>query len=80
MEFLFLQYAPDRTKLLETGSLEDRPRSGKPKTETVGDNKENVLTQVRDNPRTSIRSIEEETGVSRMSIWRVLEGREISSL
>ena len=62
-----------KTKLLETGSLKDRSRSGKRKTETVGDNKENVLTQVRDNPRTSIRSIEEETGVSRMCVWRVLK-------
>ena len=63
-----------KKKLLETGNLSsDRPRSGRPRTVTTEENKENVVTAVRDDPTTSIRRLSSDLGISRPSVQRILK-------
>ena len=76
----FGKEAPERStihkwkkRLFEIGSVNDRPRSGRRSTETVGENKENVLALVRENPCTSTRIIANEVGTSKSSVVRILK-------
>lgn len=64
-----------RDKLLETGSLvQDRERTGRPKSATAEERKENVLTAVNKDPSSSTRKIAEECGnLSHMSVQRILK-------
>lgn len=67
-----------KDKLIETGSLvKDRERSGRPKSKTTDEMKENVLRMVNDNPSTSTRKVAEEVGdLSHMSVQRVLKAEK----
>ena len=76
----FGKEAPERStihkwkkRLFETGSVNDRSRSGRRSTETVGENKENVLALVNENPRASTRGIADEVGTSQSSVVRILK-------
>lgn len=69
----FQKHAPPKStlhdwkkKLFETGNLSsDRPRSGRPRTATSNENKENVVTAVRNDPTTSIRCLSSDLVISR---------------
>lgn len=62
-----------KTKLIQTGSFADRPKSGRPSAQTVGENKENVLNLVDTNPCISTRQIAEEAQISQTSVCRILK-------
>ena len=62
-----------KKRLFEIGGVNDRSRSGRQSTETVGENKENVLALVRENPCTSTRLIANEVGTSQSSVVRILK-------
>ncbi|KHJ79163.1 hypothetical protein OESDEN_21197 [Oesophagostomum dentatum] len=60
------------TKLKETGSVHDRPRSGRPRKATTEDQVAIVLESLQCSPRKSIRCLSRETGISTTSICRIL--------
>lgn len=57
----------------ETGSIKDKPRSGRPKTATNPDAALDVLLTFEENPHASIRKTSQQTGVSRTSVGRILK-------
>ncbi|KAL6729450.1 hypothetical protein Aduo_000501 [Ancylostoma duodenale] len=59
-------------KVKETGSIVDRPRSGRPRRSTTEDNAALILERFRRCPTMSIRRMSKETGISRGSIHRIL--------
>ncbi|RCN46826.1 hypothetical protein ANCCAN_07140 [Ancylostoma caninum] len=59
-------------KVKETGSIANRPRSGRPRTSTTEDNAALILECFRRCPTMSIRRMSEETGISKGSIHRIL--------
>lgn len=60
-------------KFLETGSVLDDKRSGRPKTATALGNQIDVLGAIHLNPTVSIRSIARESGISTTSITQILK-------
>jgi len=61
-----------KEKLLATGSLDDRPRSGRPVTASGDDNKKLVLAACRNDPTTSSRRLSDELQLSQSSVCRIL--------
>jgi len=59
-------------KLRETGSVFNRPKSGRPKTATNEENEVLVLGSVIMKNQQSLREISNETGNSITSVWRIL--------
>ncbi|EYC38889.1 hypothetical protein Y032_0688g1545 [Ancylostoma ceylanicum] len=60
------------SKVKETGSILDRPRSGRPRRSTTEDNAALIIERFRRCPTMSIRRMAKETGISRGSIHRIL--------
>lgn len=60
-------------RFLETGSVKDRPRSGRPKNATNDEESLNVLLNFQENPHTSTRKVAQQRGVGRMSVSRILK-------
>ena len=59
-------------KFDETGSLEDQPRSGRPRSISTDENKERVLKAYEENPTTSQRRASLELNLSRSSLRRMM--------
>lgn len=59
-------------KFNETGSVQDRPRSGRPKTATNEDKTLDVLLDVQQNPQTSTYELARNHGISRKSVQTIL--------
>ncbi|CAF4146178.1 unnamed protein product [Rotaria sp. Silwood2] len=60
-------------KFDETGSLEDRPRSGRPRSISTDENKERVRSTFEENPATSIRRASLDLNLSRSSLQRMMK-------
>ena len=60
-------------KFDETGSLEDRPRSGRPRSISTDENKERVRSTFEENPATSTRRASLELNLSRSSLQRMMK-------
>jgi len=60
-------------KFKKTGSVEDKPRSGRPRTSTDEDTSTNVLAAFSKSPNKSIRRLSAETGISQASVARILK-------
>jgi transposase len=56
----------------ETGSVADRPRSGRPKSATDPTSTAVVLATLTNSPKKSTRKLSQETGVSQRSVLRIL--------
>lgn len=66
-----------KTRFLETGSvISDRPRTGRPKSATSDENKENVVAAITENPSTSTREIASELNISFKSVARILHSEK----
>lgn len=59
-------------KVRATGSVYNRPKSGRPKSATSEENEVMVLASVEMNTQQSLREISNETGVTITSAWRIL--------
>jgi transposase len=59
-------------RLKETGSIKDRPRSGRPRTVRTRERKKRIREKIRRNPRRSARKLASEEGVSDRSMRRLL--------
>src|SRR5690348_3285259 len=57
----------------ETGSIADRPRTGRPRTARTPERIKAVRARIRRNPRRSQRRLASHMGVSRRSIQRILK-------
>lgn len=57
----------------ETGSVKDRPRTGRPISATNADNSLNVLLSFIDDPHSSTRKISQEHEISTMSVYKILQ-------
>jgi len=57
----------------ETGSVKDRPRSGRPRDATNEEKSLDVLLSVTENPHTSIPKLEQEHGIAKGSIHKILK-------
>lgn len=63
-----------KQRFIETGKVaSDRPRSGRPKTATTEENKENVLQEVAQNPSISTREMADIFNISFKSVSRILK-------
>ena len=60
-------------KFDETGSLEDKPRSGRPRSISTDENKERVLEAFEENPTTTQRRASLELNLSRGSLQRMMK-------
>ncbi|PAV84337.1 hypothetical protein WR25_16818 [Diploscapter pachys] len=61
----------------ETGSNDDRPRSGHPKTASTAANRQKILSRIARNPssrKNSTRKLGKTVGVSYVSVKRILNG------
>ena len=59
----------------QTGSVEDRHRSGRPLSATTSENTRKVRDRLRRNPRRSARKMAGDLGISERSVRRVLKSR-----
>ncbi|CAK9801230.1 Transposable element Tc3 transposase [Anthophora plagiata] len=59
-------------KFEETGSVVDKPKSGRPKTVRTNENIAAVCESVKNEPTTSISRRSQELGISYGSVWRIL--------
>jgi transposase len=59
-------------KFDETGSLEDKPRSGRPRSISIDENKEHVRVAYEENPTTSQRRASLKLNLSRSSLQRMM--------
>lgn len=59
-------------KLRATGSVFDRPKSGRPRSETDEEHEVMVLGSVYNKSQQSIQEVAMETGMSQTSVWRIL--------
>jgi len=71
---------PTRTNILnlvrkfdETGSVEDEPRSGRPRSVSTDENKERVRAAFEESPATSLRRASLDLNVSKSSLQRMLK-------
>ena len=63
-----------KTRFVESGSVtHHRQRTGRPKSATSDENKENVLAAVAENPSTSTREIASDMDISHTSVSRILK-------
>ncbi|XP_033224050.1 protein GVQW3-like [Belonocnema kinseyi] len=53
-------------------SVESDPRSGRPPTGTSSDNVERVRVAVEQDRRLTVRELEDELGISKSTVWRIL--------
>lgn len=60
-------------RFLETGSVQDRPRSGRPLTANSPEKTEEVLLTYVENPRTSTRKAAQATDTDKRSVGRILK-------
>jgi len=60
-------------RFVETGSVKDRPRSGRPKTATNDERSMEILLTFQENPHTSTRKAAQQTGSSQSSILKVMK-------
>lgn len=66
-------FANIHRRLRETGNLRTtRPDAGRPRRVRTPDTEEEVLNAVADHPRTSVRAVAHDVGVSSSSVWRTL--------
>lgn len=59
-------------RCVQTGSLEDAPRSGRPQTATNEENSLDVLLTIEENANTSSRRVSQQIGISQGSIIKIL--------
>lgn len=64
-------------KFNETGSVKDRPRSGRPKIAAGGEKALDILIDVHDNPNRSLRQIALDHNVSHQSVKKVFKSEKI---
>ncbi|XP_018375240.1 PREDICTED: uncharacterized protein LOC108769006 [Trachymyrmex cornetzi] len=57
----------------DTGSVKDRPKTGRPMTTTNFDNSLNVLLSFIDDPHSSTRKVSQEHEISTMSVHKILK-------
>lgn len=57
----------------ETGSVKDLPRTGRPRDATNEEKSLDVLLSVTENPHTSIPKLEQEHGIAKASIHKILK-------
>lgn len=60
------------TRFEETGSVKDRPRSGRPKSASHFDKRLDVMQSFVENPHSSIRKVTQATEVSTFSIHKII--------
>jgi inhibitor of nuclear factor kappa-B kinase subunit alpha len=60
-------------RFIETGDINDRPRSGRPKTKVVEKNIKIVRSRVRRNPKRSIRKMATDLNMSERSMRRIVK-------
>ena len=66
-----------KQRFIETGKVaSDRSRSGRPKSATSEENRENVLQAVAENPSISIRDMANELNISIASVSRILKNEK----
>ena len=61
------------SRFMRYGTVKDRPKSGRPKEVTDHESSLNVALSFVENPRTSLRQVSVETGVSRSSVLRIMQ-------
>ena len=57
----------------ELGTLDDRPRSGRPVTATTKKNKEKIRSRIRRNPRRSMRQMAKDIQISEGSVRKIVK-------
>lgn len=60
-------------RFVQTGSVADRPKSGRPKSARNEDKALEVLLHVQENVHNSTRKIAQQVGLSQKSVWRILK-------
>ncbi|UYV66791.1 hypothetical protein LAZ67_4002869 [Cordylochernes scorpioides] len=80
IEFLFPNDAPKRTTVFEWHSrfkagrisIEDDPRQGRPKFQKTDENVQKITDLMKENPRTTLLELEQDTGISKTTIGRII--------
>lgn len=62
-----------KQRFIETGSVDGRKRTGRTRSATSDDNKENVIQMVEANDRISTRDIAEQLSISQYSVCKILK-------
>ncbi|UYV71396.1 hypothetical protein LAZ67_8002973 [Cordylochernes scorpioides] len=76
----FLNDAPNRTTVFEWHSrfkagrisIEDNPRQGRPKFQRTDENVQKFTNLIKENPRTTLLELEQDTGISKTTIGRIV--------
>ncbi|UYV76190.1 hypothetical protein LAZ67_13002977 [Cordylochernes scorpioides] len=76
----FINDAPKRTTVFEWHSrfkagrisIEDDPRQGRPKFQRTDENVQKITDLIKENPRTTLLEIEQDTGISKTTIGRIV--------
>lgn len=63
-------------KFYATGTVANLPKSGRPRTATNEDHKENVLLSVEEQPKNSLRNVGRDVGISHTSVQRILKNEK----